>query len=55
MEYRSAAKGERWKFRFTNTIGQCMQYTATREEFIFLMEREGDPVRRMEEHCLHHT
>lgn len=40
-EYRSAAKGESWKFRLMNTIDQCMRYAATREEFISLMESEG--------------
>lgn len=40
-EYRSAAKGESWKFRLINTIDQCMRYASTREEFISLMESEG--------------
>ena len=40
-EYRSAVKGESWKFRLMNTIDQCMRYAATREEFISLMESEG--------------
>ena len=44
-EYRSAAKGESWKFRLMNTIDQCMKYAATREEFISLMESEGYQVR----------
>ena len=44
-EYRSAAKGESWKFRLMNTIDQCMRYAATREEFISLMESEGYEVR----------
>lgn len=44
-EYRSAAKGESWKFRLMNTIDQCMKYAATREEFISLMENEGYQVR----------
>ena len=44
-EYRSAAKGESWKFRLMNTIDQCMRYAATREEFISLMESEGYQVR----------
>ena len=44
-EYRSAAKGESWKFRLMNTIDQCMRYAETREEFISLMESEGYQVR----------
>ncbi len=44
-EYRSAAKGQRWKFRLMNTIDQCMGYAAIREEFISLMESEGYQVR----------
>ena len=44
-EYRSAAKGESWKFRLMNTIDQCMRYAATKEEFISLMESEGYQVR----------
>ena len=44
-EYRSAAKGESWKFRLMNTIDQCMKYAATREEFISLMKSEGYEVR----------
>ena len=44
-EYRSAAKGESWKFRLINTIDQCMRYASTREEYISLMESEGYQVR----------
>ena len=44
-EYRSAAKGESWKLRLTRAIDLCMQYAATREEFIALMESEGYQVR----------
>jgi hypothetical protein len=44
-EYRSAAKGESWKFRLMNTIDDCMRYAATREEFIALMRSEGYDVR----------
>ena len=44
-EYRSAAKGESWKFRLMNTIDQCMRYAASKEEFISLMESEGYQVR----------
>ena len=44
-EYRSAAKGQSWKFRLMNAIDQCMRCAATREEFISLMESEGYQVR----------
>ena len=44
-EYRSAAKGESWKFRLMNTIDQCMKYAETREDFLSLMESEGYQVR----------
>ena len=44
-EYRSAVKGESWKFRLMNTIDQCMRYAETREDFISLMESEGCQVR----------
>ena len=44
-EYRSAAKGQSWKFRLMNTIDQCMRYAETREDFISLMEGEGYQVR----------
>ena len=44
-EYRSAAKGQSWKFRLMNTIDQCMRRAATRDEFISLMESEGYQVR----------
>ena len=44
-EYRSAAKGESWKFRLINAIDQCMRYASTREEYISLMESEGYQVR----------
>ena len=57
-EYRSAAKGESWKFRLMNTIDQCMKYAETKDEFISLMESEGLPGALdggPEEHHLHHT
>ena len=44
-EYRSAAKGESWKFRLMNAIDQCMRYAATKDEFLSLMESEGYQVR----------
>ena len=44
-EYRSAAKGESWKFLLMNTIDQCMRYASSKEEFISLMESKGYQVR----------
>ena len=44
-EYRSAVKGESWKFRLMNTIDRCMKYASTKAEFLALMEREGYQVR----------
>ena len=44
-EYRSAAKGQSWKFRLMNTIDQCMRFAATKDEFLSLMESEGYQVR----------
>ena len=44
-EYRSAAKGESWKFRLMNTIDECMRYARTRDAFIALMKSEGYQVR----------
>ena len=44
-EYRSAVKGESWKFRLMNTIDQCMRYAKTRDEFISLMRSEGYEVK----------
>ena len=44
-EYRSATKGESWKFRLMNTIDECMKYAADRDAFISLMESEGYQVR----------
>lgn len=56
-EYRSAAKGESWKFRLIDTIDQCMRYASDKEEFIALSRVmdmgfvDGQP----EEHYLHHA
>lgn len=44
-EYRSAVKGQSWKFRLMNTIDECMRYAASREQFISLMRSEGYEVR----------
>ena len=40
-EYRSAAKGESWKFQTMNAIDRCMRRAANREEFIREMEHLG--------------
>lgn len=44
-EYRSAVKGESWKFQTMNAIDRCMRRAASREEFIREMERLGYQVR----------
>lgn len=44
-EYRSAAKGESWKFQTMNAIDQCMRHSANREDFVSKMERLGYSVR----------
>ena len=44
-EYRSATKGESWKFRLMNTIDECMKYAADKDAFVSLMESEGYAVR----------
>ena len=44
-EYRSAAKGESWKFRLMNTVDECMRHARTRDTFIALMRSEGYQVR----------
>ena len=44
-EYRSATKGESWKFRLINTIDECMKHAADRDAFVSLIESEGYAVR----------
>ena len=44
-EYRSATKGESWKFRLMNTIDECMKYAADKDAFVSLMASEGYAVR----------
>ena len=44
-EYRSAVRGESWKFQLMNTIDLCMRRTKSQEEFIREMERRGYQVR----------
>ena len=44
-EYRSATKGESWKFRLMNTIDECMKYAADKDAFVSLMASEGYDVR----------
>ena len=44
-EYRSAAKGQSWKFQLMAAVDDCMRLTRSREEFIERMERAGYKVR----------
>lgn len=44
-EYRSAVRGESWKFQLLATIDLCMRKAKTRAEFIREMERRGYQVR----------
>lgn len=44
-EYRSAVRGESWKFQLMNTIDQCMRKSKTKAEFLREMERRGYQVR----------
>ena len=44
-EYRSAVKGESWKFQLMAAVDDCMRRARTREEFIERMERAGYGVR----------
>jgi len=44
-EYRSAVRGESWKFRLINAIDLCMRKARTRAEFLREMEQRGYQVR----------
>ena len=44
-EYRSAVKGESWKFQLMAAVDDCMRLARSREEFIERMERAGYGVR----------
>lgn len=44
-EYRSAAKGESWKFQLMAVIDDCMRYARSKEEFMSLMKSEGYDVK----------
>lgn len=44
-EYRSAVRGESWKFRLINAIDLCMRRARTRAEFFWEMEKRGYQVR----------
>ena len=44
-EYRSAERGQSWKFRLMNTIDDCMCYAKTKAEFMTLMRSEGYDIR----------
>lgn len=44
-EYRSAAKGQSWKFEMMFVINTCMRQAKTKREFIERMERKGYKVK----------
>lgn len=44
-EYRSAAKGQSWKFQLINAVDDCMRRSRTKEEFIRNMKQRGYQVR----------
>lgn len=44
-EYRSAVRGESWKFRLINAIDLCMRKAKTKAEFLWEMEKRGYQVR----------
>lgn len=44
-EYRSAVRGESWKFQLINAIDLCMRKARTRAEFLREMEKRGYQVR----------
>lgn len=44
-EWRAAQKGQSWKFRLMYVIGQTMQLSASKEDFILLMQRKGFDVK----------
>lgn len=44
-EYRSAVRGESWKFQLMNTIDLCMRRAKTRAEFVQELEQRGYRVR----------
>lgn len=48
-EYRTAKKGESWKFRLMYHIGKAMEQSLNREDFINLMKRKGYEVNWTEE------
>ena len=48
-EYRTAKKGESWKFRLMYHIGKAMEQSLSREDFILLMKRKGYEVNWTEE------
>lgn len=40
-EYRTAEKGQSWKFKLMNSIDECMKISYTKEQFLKNMERLG--------------
>lgn len=55
-EYRSAVRGESWKFQLMATIDLCMRKAKTRAEFVREMERRGYQVRwELTRQCITYT
>ena len=48
-EWRAAQKAQSWKFRLMYVIGQTMQLSASKEDFILLMGRKGYEVKWTDE------
>ena len=48
-EYRAAQKGDSWKFRLMYDIGKSMELSASKEDFILLMNRKGYEVKWTDE------
>lgn len=44
-EYRSAVRGESWKFQLINTVDLCMRVAPTKKKFVEEMEKRGYQVR----------
>lgn len=49
-EYRSAVKGQSWKFQLINTIDLCMRAAPTKKKFVEEMEKRGYQVRWEKSH-----
>ena len=44
-EYRSAVRGESWKFQLMNSITEVMKQAKSRKQFVFMMKQLGYGVR----------